>query len=232
MECVTVVDCMEGYDLLLRVFIHGESHVQVPVPILPTFFHVTFPVIGKGTSTGADQRHYEIDVHALRVKTVIILSFVIFRVQHGGRITADKIPEAGDGPAHGCGRLVRIVLHMKPQFARLLLDVFHRVRLSVKMLVYAGKQMYIVHNLSPRDRTGFLAAFAHDFLHGEYIADLFHQFDTAGQRQMPRVTLGDNAFQFLYGFFYHFLCILSFFMLMKTCRYISFSSSGAASTTF
>ena len=100
------------------------------------------------------------------------------------------------------------------------------------MFVYAGKQVHVVHDLPPRDRTGFLAAFAHDFLHGEYIADLFHQFDTEGQRQVSRVALGDNAFQFLYGFFYHFLCILSFFMLMKTCRYISFSSSGAASTTF
>ena len=125
MECAVVAVRMEGYDLLLRVFIHGENHVQVPVPVLPTFFHVTFPVIGKGTSAGADQRHYEIDVHALRVKTIIILSFVIFRLQHGGRITVDKIAEAGDGPAHGRSRLVRTVLHVEPQFICLFLDAFN-----------------------------------------------------------------------------------------------------------
>ena len=89
MECVTVVDRMEGYDLLLRVFIHGENHVQVPVPVLPTFFHVTFPVIGKGTSAGADQRHDKIWVYALRVETVIIIfSLIIFYFQYGCRIVA------------------------------------------------------------------------------------------------------------------------------------------------
>ena len=75
------------------------------------------------------------------------------------------------------------------------------------MIVYTGKQMHVVHNLPPRDGTGFLAAFAHDFLHGEHIADLFHQFDTAGQRQVPRIALGERFFQSLYGFFYHFLCV-------------------------
>ena len=53
----------------------------------------------------------------------------------------------------------------------------------------------------------YLAAFAHDFLHGERIAYLLHQIDPTGQRQVSRVALGDNAFQFLYGFFYHFLCV-------------------------
>ena len=117
---------MEGYDLLLRVFIHGENHVQVPVPVLPTFFHVTFPVIGKGTSAGADQRHDKIWVYALRVETVIIIfSLIIFYFQYGCRIVADSIAEPDDGPAHGHGRLVRIVLHVEPQFFRLILDVFY-----------------------------------------------------------------------------------------------------------
>ena len=125
MNFTMIIVHTERNDFLLRVLIYGKNHVQIPVPVLPAFFHVTFPLIGKGTSAGADQRHYEIDVHALRVITIIILSLVIFRIQHGGRITIDKIPKAGDGPAHGRGSLVRIILHVKPQFARLLLDVFH-----------------------------------------------------------------------------------------------------------
>ena len=193
----------ERNDFLLRVFIYGKNHVQIPVPVLPAFFHVTFPLIGKRTSTGAAQRHYEIDVHALRVITIIILSLVIFRVQHGGRITIDKIPEAGDGPAHGRGSLVRIILHVKPQFARFLLDVFHRVRLSVEMPVYAGKQMHVLLDLPSRDGAGFLAAFTHNFLHGEYITDLFHQFNTAGQRQMSFRVFCNCLSQFINQFFYH-----------------------------
>ena len=42
------------------------------------------------------------------------------------------------------------------------------------MPVYAGKQMHILLDLPSCDGAGFLAAFAHDFLHGEYITDLLH----------------------------------------------------------
>ena len=128
---------------------------------------------------------------------------IIFRFQHGGPTIVNIISEHHSGPTHK--RIhTRIVFHIKPQFIRFHQNVFGNLPVSVQMVIYLGKQPHIVRILHSYKGTGFLATFTLDFLHSEYIADLFHQPDPAGQRQMSGIALSYCLSQTLYSIFYHF----------------------------
>ena len=112
------------------------------------------------------------------------------------------ISEHHSGPARK--RIhTRIVFHIKPQFIRLHQYVFGKFPVSVQMVIYLGKQPHIVRILPPHKGAGFLAAFTLDFLHSDYIADLFHQLHPTGQRQMSGMALPYCLSQPLYNVFYH-----------------------------
>ena len=171
---------MKRNDFLHRIFVYGKNHIQIPVPVLPALFRVTFIPLGKRTSAGIGCRPDEIRTPAFRIEVTIIFPTIIFYFQHVNCVVIYGISEHHDGPVHERICLCRIILHMKPQLFRFFQDIFNRLLLSVQIIVYPGKQLHIVLILTSDERTGFLTALAQDFLHREYIADLFHQIDPQG----------------------------------------------------